>query len=250
MSIKSILLICVLATLSNVVFGFVSTSTVTRSSNQLYMRVKTPNAGNIPRKLKRKIRSVEVTTFDQLYTPEFDTFLKVEAQGGIYENIMKLLKRRAQQLKLALKPDFGLKAAVVIPTIVETAVAAGTFQTLLAAVKAAGLVDALSTKDQLTILAPSDEAFAKLPAGKIDELLADLPTLTEILKYHVIPGTFKSKKIALAKDAAPASLNEKKVTIKVSRDGEVTLDGAKIAKADIKCSNGIIHVIDTVLIPK
>lgn len=66
----------------------------------------------------------------------------------------------------------------------------------------------------------------------------------------MIPGSFKSKKIALNKDNAPASLNEKKVTIKVGRDGEVTLDGVKILKADIKCSNGIIHVIDTVLIPK
>lgn len=66
----------------------------------------------------------------------------------------------------------------------------------------------------------------------------------------MIAGSFKSKKLALNKDAAPASLNEKKVTIKVSRDGEVTLDGAKIVKGDIKCSNGIVHVIDTVLIPK
>ena len=123
-------------------------------------------------------------------------------------------------------------------------------QTLVAAVTAAGLADTLST-GQYTVLAPTDEAFSKLPEGKIAELLADIPTLTEILKYHVFEGTVKSKKLSASKDAPINALNGKPIGIKVSRDGEISIEGStKIIKADIKCNNGIVHIIDTVLIPK
>jgi uncharacterized surface protein with fasciclin (FAS1) repeats len=84
----------------------------------------------------------------------------------------------------------------------------------------------------------------------VASLLADIPALTDILKYHVVEGVVKSKKVATLKDSPPAALNGKALGIKVSRDGEVTIEGAKLLKTDLKCSNGMIHVIDTVLIPK
>jgi hypothetical protein len=93
----------------------------------LSMKLKEPSIGNLPRKLKRKIRSSNETTFDQLYSPEFDNFLKNQAKGGVYENIMKTLNKKARHLKITLKPDFGVKPKIVLPTIVETAVAAGSF---------------------------------------------------------------------------------------------------------------------------
>ena len=114
---------------------------------------------------------------------------------------------------------------------------------------AAGLAGALS-EGSLTVLAPSDAAFAKLGDDKINELLADIPTLTSILQYHVLNGVVKSKKFAGFKDAPPATLNGKTLAVKVDRSGEFTIEGAKIVTPDLKCRNGLIHVIDTVLIPK
>ena len=116
---NTFLLICFFATLV-VVSGFT-----------LSMRVKTPSVGNISRKLKRKIRSADATTFTTLYTPEFDEYLKKEASTGIYDSIFKQLTKKARQLKVTVKSDFGFKPKVVIPNIVETATASGTLNVCL-----------------------------------------------------------------------------------------------------------------------
>jgi uncharacterized surface protein with fasciclin (FAS1) repeats len=131
--------------------------------------------------------------------------------------------------------------------IVDTAVAAGDFGTLVAAVQAAGLVDALKGEGPFTVFAPTDEAFAKLPAGTIDALLAD-PSgdLTQILLYHVVSGKVMSGDLS---DGLTAdTLQGKPVTFSVS-DGKVMVNGANVVAADIETSNGVIHVIDSVLLP-
>jgi uncharacterized surface protein with fasciclin (FAS1) repeats len=134
--------------------------------------------------------------------------------------------------------------------IVDTADGAEGFKTLVAAVKAAGLVDTLKGEGPFTVLAPTDEAFAKLPEGTLISLLKpeNKEKLVAILKYHVIPGK------ALAADVVKLDGKEVKTaegdSVKVAvKDGHVTIDGAKVVKTDIECSNGVIHVIDTVILP-
>ena len=117
-----------LFSLLSVVNGFMTSTQRQSRSLSLSMKVATPSVGNIARKLKRKIRSVDATNFDTLYTPEFDVYLKTEATAGIYETIRKNLTKKARELKVTIKSDFGLKPKIVLPTIVETAVKAGTFQ--------------------------------------------------------------------------------------------------------------------------
>ncbi|MCK6478335.1 MAG: fasciclin domain-containing protein [Phycisphaerales bacterium] len=131
--------------------------------------------------------------------------------------------------------------------IVDTAVAAGSFKTLAAALKAAGLVDALKGEGPFTVFAPTDEAFAKLPAGTVEELLkpANKARLASILKYHVVSGTVLAKDV---KTGAAATLDGQRVDL-VAKDGGVKVDGAAVTKADIECTNGVIHVIDTVILP-
>jgi transforming growth factor-beta-induced protein len=133
--------------------------------------------------------------------------------------------------------------------IVDTAVAAGSFKTLVAAVQAAGLVETLKSAGPFTVFAPTDEAFAKLPAGTVESLLKpeNKDQLVKILTYHVVPGKVTAAdvvKLDSAKTVQGGSL-----TIKVS-DGKVYVDNAQVIKADILTSNGVIHVIDTVVMPK
>ena len=131
--------------------------------------------------------------------------------------------------------------------IVDIAVADGRFTTLVAAVQAAGLVDALKAEGPLTVFAPTDDAFAKLPDGTIEGLLNDIPALTEILTYHVVSGKVMAADVVKL-SAAPTLLG-KDVTIAV-RDGKVYLNGnVQVIITDIEASNGVIHVIDTVLLP-
>ncbi len=133
-------------------------------------------------------------------------------------------------------------------TIVETAVAAE-FKTLVAAVKAGDLVEALSSEGPFTVFAPTDEAFAKLPKGTLEKLLTEegKPQLVSILKYHVVSGKVPASKV-VGLDSAE-TLQGSKVKIEVA-DGGVVLNGkSKVVKTDVMCSNGIIHVIDTVLLP-
>ena len=150
--------------------------------------------------------------------------------------------------KQAAKPTTATTTATAKSTIVETAVAAGSFKTLVAAVQAAGLVDTLNGTGPFTVFAPTDEAFAKLPAGTLEMLLKpeNKAKLAAILTYHVVPGAVKAADVVKLKNAG--TVNGQRVDIKV--DGaKVTVDGANVVTTDIACSNGVIHVIDTVILP-
>jgi uncharacterized surface protein with fasciclin (FAS1) repeats len=131
--------------------------------------------------------------------------------------------------------------------IVETAVSAGSFNTLVAAAKAAGLVETLKGAGPFTVFAPTDEAFKKLPAGTVEALLKDKAKLTAILTYHVVPGKVMAADVVKLKDAK--TVQGQKVMIKAGKDG-VMIDNAKVVKTDIVTSNGVIHVIDNVILPK
>jgi len=133
--------------------------------------------------------------------------------------------------------------------IVDTAVAAGSFKTLAAALTAADLVGTLKGKGPFTVFAPTDEAFAKLPAGTLDDLLkpANKAKLQGILTYHVVSDKVMAADVVKLKSAK--TVNGQTVTIKV-KDGTVMVDNAKVTKTDITCTNGVIHVIDAVILPK
>ena len=131
--------------------------------------------------------------------------------------------------------------------IVETAAAAGSFQTLLAAAQAAGLVDTLKGKGPLTVFAPTDAAFEKLPEGTIEKLLADKKKLTAILTYHVVAGELPASK--LVEMSWGETVQGQSFRVSSGGDG-VMVDGARVVKADIRAKNGIIHVIDSVILPR
>ena len=135
--------------------------------------------------------------------------------------------------------------------ICDTAVAAGNFKTLYAATKAAGLVETLNTKGPFTVFAPTDDAFAKLPEGTVEGLLKDIPKLTEILKYHVVNGAVTAKEVAVHKYITTLQGQDVKVdAAKWHLHKNVKINNANIIKADVEADNGLIHVIDKVLIPK
>lgn len=133
--------------------------------------------------------------------------------------------------------------------IVDTAVAAGSFKTLVAAVQAAGLVETLKGAGPFTVLAPSDDAFAKLPAGTVDDLVKpeNKAKLTKILTHHVIAGRVMASDIS-GKTLEPTSVAGE--PLHVDGTSGVVISGAKVTTADIECSNGVIHVIDSVILPK
>ena len=129
--------------------------------------------------------------------------------------------------------------------IVDTAVKAGNFKTLVAAVKAAGLVDTLKGKGPFTVFAPTDEAFAKIPKETLDGLLKDKAALSKILTYHVVAGK------VMAKDVKPGMVKTVQGgEITLATAGGVTVNGAKVVAADVAADNGVIHAIDTVIMPK
>ncbi len=130
--------------------------------------------------------------------------------------------------------------------IVETAVSAGSFTTLVTALKSAGLVDALKGEGPFTVFAPTDEAFAKLPKGTVEALLNDKEKLTKILTYHVVSGKVMAKDVVKLSEAK--TLQGGKLWIDTSNG--VKVNDATVVKTDIAASNGVIHVIDTVLLPK
>lgn len=134
--------------------------------------------------------------------------------------------------------------------IVATAIGAGSFKTLVAAVQAAELVDVLQQKGPYTVFAPTDEAFAKLPTGTVEELLKpeNREKLQAVLTYHVVPGKVMAADVLNRSDAATA--NGQSIRFTVSEDDSVKVNGATVLKTDINCSNGVIHVIDTVLLPE
>ncbi|HEX4945133.1 MAG TPA: fasciclin domain-containing protein [Blastocatellia bacterium] len=130
--------------------------------------------------------------------------------------------------------------------IVDTAVAAGSFKTLAAALDAAGLIDTLKGKGPFTVFAPTDEAFAKLPAGTVEALLKDKEKLTKILLYHVVAGNVMAKDVVNLKSAKTVQGSSVKINVS---SGKVMVDNANVIKTDIATSNGVIHVIDSVMLP-
>jgi uncharacterized surface protein with fasciclin (FAS1) repeats len=131
--------------------------------------------------------------------------------------------------------------------ILETALEAETFKTLLAAVNTAGLEETLNSHGPFTVFAPNDEAFGKLPAGALDGLLKDKAKLTSILTYHVVAGRLTAKDL---NDESVAKTEQDTDVAISEKDGVILINNAKILQTDIECTNGIIHVIDTVLMPK
>ena len=129
--------------------------------------------------------------------------------------------------------------------IVDTAVAAGSFKTLATALQAAGLVETLKGKGPFTVFAPTDEAFAKIPKADLDALLKDKAKLTAVLTYHVVPGKVMAKDVKAGK---VKTVQGGELTIATT--GGVTVDNAKVIKTDIVADNGVIHVIDSVVLPK
>jgi uncharacterized surface protein with fasciclin (FAS1) repeats len=142
----------------------------------------------------------------------------------------------------------GSNAYAAEKNIVETAMAAGQFKTLAAALDASGLVSTLKGKGPFTVFAPTDEAFAKLPADTLKNLLKpeNKQQLAAVLTYHVVPGKIEAAKLVTLDEAK--SVNGKMIDIKV-KDGTAMVNDARITKADIVTSNGIIHVIDAVIVP-
>jgi uncharacterized surface protein with fasciclin (FAS1) repeats len=136
-------------------------------------------------------------------------------------------------------------AAVQAKDIVDTAVAAGDFKTLAVALEKAGLIDTLKGKGPFTVFAPTDAAFAKVPKQDLDALLADKSKLVAVLTYHVVPGS------VMAKDVKPGKVKTVQGSdLTVSTSGGVKVDGANVVKTDIVADNGVIHVIDSVVLPK
>ncbi len=155
-------------------------------------------------------------------------------------------------LTLSATLALGTPRAARADDIVQTAVKAGQFKTLAAALKAAGLIQALKGPGPFTVFAPTDAAFAKLPPGTVANLLkpANKAMLVKVLEYHVIAGKIPAKTVLAMKSGShsPATLEGQSLTITIAH-GTVHVNNAKVIKTDIKASNGIIHVIDTVLLP-
>jgi uncharacterized surface protein with fasciclin (FAS1) repeats len=135
--------------------------------------------------------------------------------------------------------------------IVDTAVAAGNFKTLVTAVKAADLVDTLKSKGPFTVFAPTDDAFAKLPKGTVEGLLKDVPKLKAVLTYHVVPGKVMAADVVKLKTAKTVQGQDVKIDAsKWHLHKNVKINDANVIKADIVTDNGVIHVIDKVILPK
>ena len=150
-----------------------------------------------------------------------------------------------KKILLALPLAFAIGSASAAD-IVDTAKSAGSFNTLIAAVQAAGLVDTLKGPGPFTVFAPTDAAFAKIPKAKLDALLKDKAALTKVLTYHVVPGS------VMAADVKPGSVKtvEGSSFMVAMKGKNVMVDKAKVVKTDIAADNGVIHVIDSVIMPK
>lgn len=147
---------------------------------------------------------------------------------------------------MMLALSFALSVKASDKNIVEVAVEAGNFNTLATALTEAGLVDALQGDGPFTVFAPTDEAFSKLPEGALENLLNDKDALKQVLLYHVVEGNVMASDVVKINEAS--TLSGKNVDVKVGDDG-VMLNNSKVVTTDIKASNGVIHVIDTVLLP-
>ncbi|WBS03697.1 fasciclin domain-containing protein [Pseudoduganella sp. SL102] len=149
--------------------------------------------------------------------------------------------------KFLFAAAFGMAfSAAQAADIVDTAKSAGTFNTLVTAVQAAGLVDTLKGPGPFTVFAPTDEAFAKIPKAKLDALLKDKAALAKVLTYHVVPGKVMAADV---KPGAVKTVEGANLTV-TAKGGKVMVDKANVVKTDIAADNGVIHVIDTVVMPK
>lgn len=146
---------------------------------------------------------------------------------------------------VALALTAGAAFSAMAQDIVDTAVKAGNFKTLVAAVQAAGLVDTLKGPGPFTVFAPTDEAFAKIPKATLDGLLKDKAALTKVLTYHVVPGKVMAKDVKAGK---VKTVQGQEITVATSAG--VMVDQSKVITTDVAASNGVIHAIDTVLMPK
>ena len=161
---------------------------------------------------------------------------------------MKMNKLVITAIITAVAP-FAMASSVAQKDIVDTAVSAGSFKTLVAAVKAAGLVDTLKGDGPFTVFAPTDEAFAKLPAGTVENLLKpeNKDQLIAVLTYHVVAGKVMASDVVKLTEATTLQGQDVKIEVKGEK---VHLNDATVVKTDIGTSNGVIHVIDTVILPK
>ncbi|HEX8604553.1 MAG TPA: fasciclin domain-containing protein [Pseudoduganella sp.] len=149
--------------------------------------------------------------------------------------------------KILFAAAFGLAFnAAQAADIVDTAKGAGTFNTLVTAIQAAGLTDTLKGPGPFTVFAPTDAAFAKVPKAKLDALLKDKAALTKVLTYHVVPGKVMAADV---KPGAVKTVEGADLTV-TAKGGKVMVDKANVVKTDIAADNGVIHVIDTVVMPK
>jgi uncharacterized surface protein with fasciclin (FAS1) repeats len=164
------------------------------------------------------------------------------------------LKSKISSLMLVGALTVGLTMMAIVAAehhadkdIVETAVAAGSFKTLATALEATGLVETLKGSGPFTVFAPTDEAFAKLPADTLEALLKDTQKLKGILLYHVVAGKVTAKEVMKLKSAKTVQGSSATISL---RDGKVMVDAANVVTTDIMASNGVIHVIDSVILPK
>ena len=150
-----------------------------------------------------------------------------------------------KKLLIASVLSFGIAMSVQAKDIIDTAVAAGSFKTLATALGAAGLVETLKGKGPFTVFAPTDEAFAKIPKADLDALLKDKAKLTAVLTYHVVAGKVMAADVKAGKVKTVQGSD-----LTVTTTGGVQVNGANVVKTDIVADNGVIHVIDTVVMPK
>ena len=162
--------------------------------------------------------------------------------------VLNILSSTAIAAALLLNGPNAVAEKAGDPTmnIVETASSAGSFNTLVAAVEAAGLVETLSGPGPFTVFAPTDEAFAQIPQEDLKALLADKEALTAVLTYHVVPGKVMASDVVELDSATTVNGQTLKIQVK---DGTVMIDGAKVLTTDVEASNGVIHVIDKVILP-
>jgi len=168
---------------------------------------------------------------------------------SLNRSVRVVILAAAVALVLSLSVGTFARPKAVSKDIVDTAIAAGSFKTLATALQAAGLVDTLKGKGPFTVFAPTDEAFAKLPAGTVEDLLKpeNKEKLVAILTYHVVPGEVLAAQVTKMNSAK--TVNGQSLAISVN-GGTVMVDNAKVVKTDILCSNGVIHVVDSVVLPK
>ena len=180
-----------------------------------------------------------------LVTVIFGSGLSLLVYGAILDGRDEAARKAAEAERANTRRGSNHPKETQLQNLVETARGAGSFTTLLAAVDAAGLSETLSTGGPFTVFAPTDEAFAQLPDGTIESLLEDTAKLVEILTYHVVPGRVTASDAVAVPTAATVHGDE----LTISVNGGIQVAGAGVVSTDIEASNGLIHVIDRVLLP-